>query len=99
MDLISAARSQQPVQQRTAPPPVERATNPAAAQSTQPVGEVMRRDSLQALSGTAAQASLALADRNSDRHPASEARAAAQAAREAYIKASIAAGLSPLPLP
>ena len=40
-----------------------------------------------------------LAERDESRHPAAEARIAADAARKAYIKASIAAGVSPLPMP
>jgi hypothetical protein len=40
-----------------------------------------------------------LAERDESDHPVPEARIAAEAAREAYIRASIAAGVSPLPLP
>jgi hypothetical protein len=40
-----------------------------------------------------------LAERDESDHPAAEARVAAEAAREAYIRASRAAGVSPLPLP
>jgi hypothetical protein len=47
----------------------------------------------------AAQVSVQLAEREADHHPADQARAAAIAAREAYISASIAAGMNPLPLP
>jgi hypothetical protein len=40
-----------------------------------------------------------LAERDESDHSVPEARIAAEAAREAYIRASIAAGVSPLPLP
>ena len=48
---------------------------------------------------TAATLALRLAERDDRNHPASEARAAVEDARAAYIKASRAAGISPLPLP
>jgi len=99
MDLISAVRSAQPVAQAAPQPPPERAVSAPAAASTRPVGEALRRDAVHPPSAAAAQVSVELADRDRDRHPASDARAAAEAARNAYIKASIAAGLSPLPLP
>ena len=59
----------------------------------------MRRDAVRQSAGLAAQVAVELADRDEDQHPAAEARAVAQAARDAYIKASIAAGVNPLPLP
>lgn len=99
MDLISAIRSQQPIQQPSPHPATDRPVSAPAAQSTRPVVETLRRGAVQALSGSAAQASVRLAERDEDHHPAAEARAAAVAAREAYIKASIAAGISPLPMP
>lgn len=99
MDLISAIRSQQPVQQPAQQAAPERAISAAAVQSARPVSAPIRRDAVHPMSGTAAQVSVHLGHQGEDRHPASEARAAAQAARDAYIKASIAAGLSPLPLP
>ena len=71
------------------------AYNGAAA----PVAEPLRLGSVFPPAGTAAIPSAHLAERDTGLHPASEARAAADAAKRAYIKASIAAGVSPLPLP
>jgi hypothetical protein len=99
MDLISAIRSQQPVQPVSPQQPAERAVSPPAAASTRPVANTIRRDAVQAPAATASRVSVQLAARDEDHHPAAEARAAAMAAREAYIRASIAAGLSPLPIP
>lgn len=99
MDLISAVRSQMPVQHPPAQPPADRGVSPVAPESARPVAETLRRDAVRAPGGTAGQVSVQLADRGADHHPAADARAAALAAREAYIKASIAAGISPLPLP
>lgn len=99
MDLISAIRSQQPAQSPSQHPPADRALSAPAAASTRPVADTLRRDAVQASSATAGQVSVQLADWERDHHPAAEARAAAMAAREAYIQASIAAGLSPLPMP
>lgn len=99
MDLISAIRSQLPVQQPPAQPPADRGASAVAPESVRPVADTLRRDAVHAPGGTAAQVSVQLADRDAQHHPAADARAAAQAAREAYIKASIAAGISPLPLP
>ncbi len=77
----------------------ERAVSVPAAQSARPVAQTLRHEAVHQPAGTAAQVAVELAERGQDKHPASEARAAAQAAKDAYIKASIAAGLSPLPLP
>jgi hypothetical protein len=59
----------------------------------------MRVDAVHQPAKLAAQVAVELADHDEDQHPATSARAAADAARAAYIKASIAAGVSPLPLP
>lgn len=99
MDLISAIRSQQPVQLPAAQQAPDRPVSAAAAASSKPVAETIHRQAPQPPASAGAQVSIRLADRDDDRHPAAEARAAAQAARDAYIKASIAAGVSPLPLP
>lgn len=99
MDLVSAIRTQLPAQSLTPQPAPDRPASPFAAQSVRPVGEPLRRDAVHQPSGLAAQVAVDLAERDEDRHPAAEARAAADAARDAYIKASIAAGISPLPLP
>ncbi|WP_137112471.1 hypothetical protein [Rhodobacter sp. SY28-1] len=99
MDLISAIRSQQPVQTLAQQAPTDRVVSAAVAASMPPVAETMRQDAVQLPSAVAAQVTVQLAERDEDQHPAAEARAAALAAREAYIKASIAAGISPLPMP
>ena len=99
MDLISAIRSQQPVQSSLQHATADRAVSAPAAASTRAVANTLRRDAVQASSAMTGQVSVQLADRERDHHPAAEARAAAMAAREAYIQASIAAGLSPLPMP
>lgn len=99
MDLISAIRSQQPVQTSPQQAPTDRVVSAAVAASMRPVTETMRHDAVQLPTAVATQVSVQLAERDEDKHPAAEARAAAVAAREAYIKASIAAGMSPLPLP
>lgn len=80
-------------------PAPERGISVPAAKSTRPVAEPLRREAVHQPAGSAAQVAVELAERGGDRHPAAEARAAAQAAKDAYIKASIAAGVSPLPLP
>ncbi|MFM7336498.1 MAG: hypothetical protein ACKO1H_19180 [Tabrizicola sp.] len=99
MDLISAVRSTQPIQHMPQQSVADRTINAPAAASTRPVTDTQRRDAVQSPSGTLAQVSVQLADRDRDHHPAADARAAAIAAREAYIQASIAAGISPLPMP
>lgn len=99
MDSVSAIRSQLPVPAAQAQPAPDRVTGIAAAQSVRPVAAPMRAEAVTPPSGMAAQVAVELAERDRDRHPAVEARAAAQAARDAYIRASIAAGVSPLPLP
>jgi hypothetical protein len=63
------------------------------------VSEPLRKNALPQPGSAAAAVASRLAERDESDHPAPEARAAADAARAAYIKASIAAGLSPLPLP
>lgn len=100
MDLISSIRSLTPVQPNASQQVPDRAISVAAAQSAPPVTDTFRREAVHQPSGLAAQIAVDLAERDEGHHPAAEARAvAAQAARDAYIKASIAAGLSPLPLP
>ncbi|MDP3195736.1 hypothetical protein [Tabrizicola sp.] len=100
MDLVSSIRSLTPVLPSVSQQVPDRATSVAAAQSARPVTDTLRREAVHQPAGLAAQIAVDLAERDEDHHPAAEARAvAAQAARDAYIKASIAAGLSPLPLP
>jgi hypothetical protein len=68
---------------------------PSVAAVTPP----LRQGAVVQPSGGAGTVSARLAERDDSGHPAARARAAADAAREAYIRASIAAGISPLPLP
>ncbi|MBL9047284.1 MAG: hypothetical protein JNK34_08250 [Tabrizicola sp.] len=99
MGMITSIRA--PILAGEAPAPVASAdlrNTPAARPNTaQPVAETMLSPAAQqpaANTGAAVPRLLAA-------NPAKEtsAAAAAEAARAAYIKASIAAGISPLPLP
>jgi hypothetical protein len=99
MTLPTAFRPLQPTlaaQPSTAAHPQPRVPLAAAAAPMSPPLQLQAP----AQPGTAA-ASLALrlAERDERSHPAAAARAAAEDARAAYIKASRAAGVSPLPLP
>lgn len=98
MDSVTAVRSQVPGPASTAPPAPDPIISAPAAKTARPVTATMRKDAVQQPAGMAAQVAVELADRDQS-HPAAAARQAADAAREAYIRASIAAGLSPLPLP
>lgn len=97
MGLITAVRSQMPV--AVAPTVPEPAARAPVAETARPVTETERQDASQQSAASAALVATRLAERDESDHPAAEARLAANAAREAYIKASIAAGVSPLPLP
>ena len=99
MDLVTAVRLQVPQPASPSQPVAERLTSAPAAQTAQPVTETMRSDAVRQPAMTVGSIATHLAERDDSTHPASEAHAAANAAREAYIKASIAAGVSPLPLP
>jgi hypothetical protein len=68
-------------------------------EAARPVSAPERKDAPTQTAATAASVTARLAERDESRHPAAEARLAAEAARNAYIQASIAAGVSPLPLP
>jgi predicted lipid-binding transport protein (Tim44 family) len=99
MDSVTAVRSQVPLPASGSPPAPDRLSSAPAAQTQKPVTETMRGDAVLQPATLSAQVAVELADRDEDQDPATAARAAADAAREAYIRASIAAGLSPLPLP
>ena len=99
MDPVTAVRSQVPQPPLPLPPALDRLTSAPAATTAPPVTQTMRHDAVQLPAGTTALLPSRLAERNEGDHPAVEAREAVAAARKAYIKASIAAGLSPLPLP
>lgn len=99
MGMITSIRA--PIPAGEAPAPVASAdlrNTPAARPSTaQPVAETMLSHAAQQPAANPGAAVPRLLTAN----PANEisAAAAAEAARAAYIKASIAAGISPLPLP
>lgn len=99
MDPVTAVRSQLPPPASQLQPAPERLTGAPAAQTPRPVTQTMRSEAVQQPATLAAQVAVELADHDEDQHPVTAARAAAEAARAAYIKASIAAGVSPLPLP
>lgn len=99
MDPVTTVRSQVPQPASPLPPALDRLTSAPAATSAPPVTQTMRRDAVQHPAGTTASLPSMLLERDESDHPAVEAREAAAAARKAYIKASIAAGISPLPLP
>ena len=97
MELVTAVRSQVPVS--PTPPAIDRHGNAPATQGAPPVAATIRRDAVQHQAKTAGAVTAQVFGRDEGKHPAAEARAAADAARDAYIKASIAAGINPLPLP
>ena len=99
MDPVTAIRLQAPVPSLPAQPATDRLSSAPAAQTAPPVAEAERFDAVRQPAVSAGIVTARLAERDEGEHPAAEARAAADAAREAYIKASIAAGVSPLPLP
>lgn len=99
MDSVTAVRSQLPVPAATSQTAPDRLTTAPAAQTAPPVTATLRKDAVAQPATLSAQVAVELADHDEDQHPVTAARAAADAAREAYIRASIAAGLSPLPLP
>jgi hypothetical protein len=98
MGLITAVRSQMPVVPGPAPQPPE-ATSRQLVETAAPVSEPQRKNAVPQPGVAAAAVTARLAERDESDHPVPEARIAAEAAREAYIRASIAAGVSPLPLP
>ncbi|MCU0825840.1 MAG: hypothetical protein MUE52_00170 [Tabrizicola sp.] len=99
MDSVTAVRSQVPVPAPISQPAPDRLTTAPAAQTARPVTATQRVDAVAQPSTLPAQVAVELADHDEDQTPATAARAAADAAREAYIRASIAAGVNPLPLP
>lgn len=98
MALISAVRSQLPLP-ATPPQPTQESPPRAAVGPVPAVVNPIRADALRQPAETAALVTLSLAERDEGDHPAAAARAASEAARDAYVRASLAAGVSPLPLP
>lgn len=99
MDSVTAVRAQLPPPASLTQPEPERVVSAPAAQTQAPVAGPLRNDAVRQPPTLSAQVAVELAEHDEDAHPTTSARAAADAARAAYIKASIAAGISPLPLP
>ena len=99
MGLITAVRSQMPVAAKPGPTAARGVCRANWCETAAPVSEPERMDAVPQPGLAAAMVTARLAERDESDHPVPEARIAAEAAREAYIRASIAAGVSPLPLP
>jgi hypothetical protein len=99
MSMITATRPQAPASASAPQGRPDPAGRAPPAGTARPVTTPERQDAPAQATATAASVTARLAERDESRHPAAEARIAADAAREAYIRASIAAGVSPLPLP
>jgi hypothetical protein len=99
MDPVTAVRLQAPPLPLASQSAPDRPTSAPTAQTSPAVAETLRLDTVRQPAVAAGIVTARLAERDEGEHPAAAARAAADAAREAYIKASIAAGVSPLPLP
>jgi hypothetical protein len=99
MDPVTAVRLQVPPPASPTQPAPDRLTSAPAAKTAPAVAGTLRSDAVRQPALAAGIVTARLAERDESDHPAPEAKAAADAAREAYIRASIAAGLSPLPLP
>jgi len=95
MELIVSLRSQFP-QLAVTPAPVSPSVTPPGEMKA--VAVPQRVTAVLPGRSAIAAASTQLAESDEDAHPAATARAAAEAARQAYIRASLAAGISPLPL-
>lgn len=99
MDAVTAVRSQVPLPSAPPNPATDRLVSAAAAQTAPAVTETLRQDAVRQPAVSPGLVTTHLAERDTSDHPVAEARAAADAAREAYIRASIAAGINPLPMP
>lgn len=99
MGIMSAVRSQVPLPASPPPPASPASERAPAAQSTAPVSRPERPDALRQPDSAPASVGVQLAAVDEGHDPVVAARAAAEAARDAYIRASIAAGVNPLPLP
>lgn len=98
MGIMSAVRSQVPVPAMQ--PITGTATERAAmGQSVAAVAQPQHPEALRQPDSAAAAIGVQLAERDEDHDPVAAARIAAEAARDAYIRASVAAGVNPLPLP
>lgn len=99
MGLISAVRSQMPLPATPPQPAREDSPRAPAPQAAPATSGPIRADALRQPADAVAVVAVTLAERDPGDHPAAAARAASDAAREAYIRASRAAGINPLPLP
>ncbi|MFC3087621.1 hypothetical protein [Tabrizicola soli] len=99
MGIISAVRSQLPVPASQPHPASGTSEGASVAQSIAAVAEPLRPDAVRQPDSAPASVGVQLAEVDENREPVVAARAAAEAARDAYIRASIAAGINPLPLP
>lgn len=98
MDPVTALRPQVLPHAPVPQAPADRLISAPAAQTAPPVTDTLRVDAVRHPAWAAGLVAAPFAERDESGHPATEARAAADAAREAYIRASIAAGINPLPL-
>ena len=99
MSIMSAVRSQVPVPASPPPPAHAASERIAAAQSVPAVAQPEQPQSVRQPDRATGNARVQLAAVDEEHEPVVAARAAAEAARDAYIRASIAAGVSALPLP
>lgn len=98
MGLITAVRSQIQVAANRATPSQEGSPRQTPIETIAPVAEPQDANAVVPSGSTAALVTARLAERDESDHPVAEARIAAEAARDAYIRASIVAGVSALPL-
>ena len=97
MGIMTAIRPQLPLP--LAPPhPVPSTTEPPRANGTKPVADPILPEALRQPDRVAA-LELQLADANGKPPEEAARKVASEAAQQAYIRASLAAGISPLPLP
>ena len=99
MGIMSAVRSQVPVPALPPPPASPASERAPAAQTISAVSQPDRPQAVQQPETTSGAIGVQLAAVDEGKEPVVAARVAAEAARDAYIRASIAAGVNPLPLP
>ena len=97
MELMPVLRAQLPLP--AAPPPVAETSRSVPPGTTPAVAAPEQPQAVQVALSAAASLPVHRAPIDEDGPPVSDARFAAEAAWKAYIRASIAAGVSPLPLP
>ena len=97
MTMITSVRAPLPVSDAPALVPERRRSDPAVAGTTAPVARTLTERAVRQPMTKPASSGASLLEARTQ--PETTAVAAAEAARTAYIKASIAAGINPLPLP